>query len=205
MGSVELVARRLDMAPVRPDDLLCDTSCLSCERLSLLPGAPGAASVGVVRSTPTPRSNVFRRPLLLLPAVIAAIALPVAPALAGEGDGTAPTPSDPSAPAAPAAPAAPSAKLKASHSCRSGKKATASVSGAGITSVAFHLDGKLVKTVKKASAGGRYSMSMSCSRLRTGANRGRAVVKFAQGASPASQTLGFQITRARAASPRFTG
>jgi len=128
-----------------------------------------------------------RRPLLLLPAVLAAIALPVAPALAGEEDDST------------------SATLHASQGCVSGDRAKADVTGDNIDSVAFFLDGNHVKTVTRANSAGRFAISMNCAHLRVGAHRARAVVTFAEGSSPASQTLRFQITRSRQGTARFAG
>lgn len=125
---------------------------------------------------------MIRRSLLVLPAVLAASALPVAPALAGEDDG-----GDSGA-----------AKLHASSSCVLGQPAKAVVSGDGIVSVAFYVNGKLVKRDSSA----RYTMSMRCARLHVGANRASAVVTSAEGSR---QVLRFQITRLSQASPRFTG
>jgi hypothetical protein len=131
---------------------------------------------------------VFRRPMLFLPAVLAAIALPVAPALAGEDD-------DDSG----------SAALHASQGCVSGDRAKAAVTGDDIDTVAFFVDGKLEKTVTRPAVTGRFVFAMRCSRLSVGAHRARAVVTFEEGSSPARQTLRFQITRSRQGSPRFTG
>ena len=129
-----------------------------------------------------------RRSVLVLPAVLAAIVLPVAPALAGEdGDD------------------APSATLHATQGCVSGDHATAAVTGVGIDQVAFFLDGNHVTTVTRANARGRFSMTVTCAHLRLGAHRARAVVTFEAGASPARQSLRFQITRSRRAAPRFAG
>lgn len=127
-----------------------------------------------------------RRSLVLLPAVIAVLAAPVAPALAGEDDDS-------------------SATLSAPQGCVRGEHATAAVSGDGIDSVAYFLDGDHIKTVTRPNAEGRYSLRMNCEHLRMGAHRGRAVVRFAEGSTPARQTLRFQITRARQGSPRFAG
>jgi hypothetical protein len=87
----------------------------------------------------------------------------------------------------------------------SGSHASATVTGTNINTVAFFVDGKLVKTVTRPSASGRFSLSMACARLSVGAHSARAVVTFQQGTSPARTTLRFQITRARHTSPRFTG
>jgi hypothetical protein len=126
---------------------------------------------------------VFRRPMLFLPAVLTALALPVAPALAGEDDGSGPV------------------RLHASQGCVSGDRAKATVSGDDIDSVKFFVDGKLVKTVTEATSRGTFVFSMRCARLSVGAHRARAVVSE----SGSNQTLRFQITRARQASPQFTG
>jgi hypothetical protein len=128
------------------------------------------------------------RHLLLLPALLASLALPVAPALAGEdGDSG-------------------SATLHAtSQACEAGHQAKAWVSGDNIENVAFYVDGKRVKVDFVENAAGRYPLSMSCSRLSVGAHVARAVVTFTEGSSASSKTLHFQITRARQASARFTG
>jgi hypothetical protein len=128
---------------------------------------------------------VSRRKLLLLPAVLSAIALPVAPALAGED----PDGSDDG-----------SAKLHASQGCMLGDHAKVAVTAPDADSVAFYLDGKHVKTVSPSSKG-RAVISMRCARLSVGAHRGRAVVS----SEDSTQTLRFQITRTRQGSPQFTG
>jgi hypothetical protein len=135
------------------------------------------------------RCPVFRRSLLLLPATVAALALPVAPALAGESpDGS----------------SSGSATLHVKQGCVSAQRAKATVTGTNIASVTYYVDGKRVKRVTTPS-GGRYVFSMSCSRLTYGAHRARAVVTFTAGTSPASKSMRFQITRVRQASARFTG
>jgi hypothetical protein len=121
--------------------------------------------------------------------MLGALALPVAPALAGEEPDT----------------SGGSAALHASQGCLSGHRAKAWVTGGNIDHVAFYVDGKLVKTVARPTAGGRFGFSMRCARLRVGAHRARAVVTFQEGSSPAHQVLRFQITRSRQTSPRFTG
>jgi hypothetical protein len=128
-----------------------------------------------------------RRSLLLLPAVVAALAAPVAPALAGEDDDDA------------------SATLRASQGCVSGEHASAVVSGDSIDTVTFFLDGNHVKTVTRPNDEGRFALRVNCEHLRMGAHRARAVVRFEEGSSPAGKTLRFQITRARQGSPRFAG
>jgi len=153
-----------------------------------------------------PRSLMSRRNVLLLPVVLAAITVPVAPAFAGEDDGEDPsnTPTAPADPNAPVTPAA--ASLRSSQGCMSGSHAKAVVTGEPIESVAFFLDGKRVKTVTRPDSASRFTYSMRCAHLRVGAHRGRAVVTFQSGATPASKTLRFQITRRAAQrSPRFTG
>jgi hypothetical protein len=139
------------------------------------------------------RFPVSRRFLLLLP-VFAAIALPVSPAFAGEDDGT-----------GGGGGGGNSATLHASQGCVSGPRTNAAVTGNNIAKVTFYVDGKRVKTVTQPNAQGRFAFSMKCSRLSLGAHRASAVVSFAQGSSPARQTLRFQITRAAQVSPRYTG
>jgi hypothetical protein len=133
---------------------------------------------------------VFRRPMLLLPAAIAALALPVAPALAGEPDDD----SDSG-----------TAVLHSSQGCVHGSHAKARVTGDNIDNVAFYVDGKLVKIVSRAGGDGGYRMSMRCSRLSVGAHTARAAVTFTSGTSPSRTTLRFQITRVAHGSARFTG
>jgi hypothetical protein len=137
---------------------------------------------------------VSRRSLLLLPALLAATALPVAPAFAGEDDPTVPPP------AATPGPVIVPAKLHVRPGCVLGTRAKVVVTAPGADAVTFSLDGKRVKTTNPSSRG-RAAISMRCSRLSVGAHRGRAVVSYAG----SRQTLRFQITRARQGSPRFTG
>jgi hypothetical protein len=131
-----------------------------------------------------------RRPLLVLPAVLAAIALPVAPAFAGEDDDD-----------------AGSAKLRAPQGCVTGDHTTtAAVTGDDIDSVTFWLDGDRIKTATRPNDAGRYSWTVKCKHLSAGAHRARAVVTFELGSSPGRRTLRFQLTRAQGSgSPRFTG
>jgi curli biogenesis system outer membrane secretion channel CsgG len=140
---------------------------------------------------------------------LAALALAVTPAFAGEEpDPTAAPPAQPS-PSPTPAPTAPvvhgSAKLRTSQGCLSNNEAKASVSGKSIASVAFYVDGRKVRTVSSPDASGRYTFTMSCSHLSIGTHRARAAVSFESGATPTQRTMLFQITRARAAIPQFAG
>jgi hypothetical protein len=139
-----------------------------------------------------------RRTLLLLPAVIAAVALPASAAMAGEDDPVMPPP----APAPEPGLVAGSASLHATDGCVSRARARVTVTGELIDSVAFFVDGERVKTVSEADASGRYKLTMACSHLSVGAHRGKAVVSFEQGVP---ETLRFQITRAKRQAPRFAG
>lgn len=128
-----------------------------------------------------------RRSILILPAVLTAVSLPVVPAFAGEDDGSGP------------------AKLHTStHACVAGHRVKAAVTGSDIDTVEFFVDGRRMKTVTRPAATGRWVFSMRCSRVSVGAHRARAVVSFTEEES-APQTLRFQITRVRQAAPRFTG
>jgi hypothetical protein len=154
---------------------------------------------------------MLQRSLLLLTAALAAMAMAVTPALAGEdpGDGSSPPAVTPPAPATPA-PAPPpattgSARLRTSQGCVAGNHAKAVVSGTSIKSVAFFVDGRRVKRVTAPDAGGRFTLTMNCAHLRVGAHRGKATVAFQAGVSPTRRTLRFQITRARQSRPQFTG
>ena len=131
---------------------------------------------------------MFRRTLVILPALLGALMLPASSALAGEEDGD-----------------SGSAKLRATQGCVTDDRARAVVTGDNIDRVAFYVDGDRVKTVTRPDASGRYVFSMSCSRLSAGAHRASAVVSFAEGSGAAHQTLRYQITRAAQVSPRFTG
>jgi len=129
-----------------------------------------------------PRSSLF-----LLPTLLAAVALPAAPALAGEEDDS------------------PSARLRATQGCVSGDRAKAVVTGDQIDAVGFYVDGAHIRTLVAPDADGRYRITMDCGDLSVGAHRARAVVWFAEGSTPARQTLRFQFTRPRQTAPRFAG
>ena len=150
------------------------------------------------------RFPVLRRSVLLLPAVLAALALSVAPALAGEDDGT-PPPAPAPAPSPAPVPVVGAAKLRVPLGCVSHTRAKAVVTGDNIDTVAFYVDGKRKKTVTSPTSGGSFVFTMSCSRLSVGAHTARAVVTYQSGTSPAQQTLRFQLTRSRQTSARFTG
>jgi hypothetical protein len=145
---------------------------------------------------------------------LAAMALAVTPAFAGEEpDPTAAPPAQPAPTPTPTpttpTPAVPvvahgSANLRTSQ-CLVANRAKASVFGKAISSVAFYVDGKKVKTVSSSDSSGRYTFAMSCSHLSVGTHRARATVSFRSGASPTTKTLMFQITRASAVSPQFAG
>ena len=153
---------------------------------------------------------MFRRALLLMTMTLAALALAVTPALAGE-DPDDPAASPPATQPAPAQPApAPlalhgSAKLRTSQGCLAENRAQASVNGSQIESVAFFVDGRKVRTVFAPDESGRFTLTMSCSRLGFGTHRARATVAFKSGVSPTSRTLVFQITRSRPVRPQFAG
>jgi hypothetical protein len=141
---------------------------------------------------------------------LAVLALAVTPAFAGEDDPD-PTPAPPAqpAPTPTPTPTAPevvhgSANLRTSQ-CAVANRAKASVSGSSIASVAFFVDGKKVKTVSSPDSSGRFSFTMSCSRLSVGTHRAKASVAFASGVTPGNRTLMFQITRSAAVSPQFAG
>jgi hypothetical protein len=129
-----------------------------------------------------------RRALPLLTAALA-LALPVAPALAGEDDGD-----------------AGSAKLHApSRGCTPGHRISAWVTGDNIDRVSFYVEGQLITTDRVAGSSGRYRVSMSCSRLHVGANTARAVTTFTEDTSPARMVQHFTLTRLSRAGARFTG
>jgi hypothetical protein len=126
---------------------------------------------------------VFRRQLLLVPALIAGLALPVAPALAGEDDGE-------------------SGTLDQVRNCVNHSRAKVTVSGDEVDAVVFYVDGRRVKAVDEATVNGTYVMSMRCRFLTPGAHRGRAVVTDTAGDN---STLRFTIARRAQTAPRFTG
>jgi hypothetical protein len=128
---------------------------------------------------------VGRRPLLLLPVLAGALALPATPALAGEDDGD-----------------SGSAKLRATQGCVSGNRAKAVVTGDDIDSVVFYVDGERIKRLTGPNSGDRFVFTMKCSRLDVGAHRASAVVTSSEGSRRA---LRFQITRAAQVSPQYTG
>ena len=96
-----------------------------------------------------------------------------------------------------------SATLLSAQGCLVANRAEASVSGTAIASVAFYVDGKRVRTVASPDRRGRFTLTLSCARLRFGTHRARAVVAFEAGIRPARRTIGFQITRSTRPSPRF--
>jgi hypothetical protein len=153
---------------------------------------------------------MFRRALLLTTMALAALALAVTPAFAGE-DPDDPAASPPATQPSPTQPApAPlalhgSAKLRTSQGCLAENRAHASVSGRQIESVAFFVDGRKARTVFAPDESGRFTFTMSCSRLGFGTHRARAAVAFKRGVSPTSRTLVFQITRSRPVRPQFAG
>ena len=128
---------------------------------------------------------MLRRSPLLLPVLLGAIALPAAPALAGEKDEGG---SD-------------STRLTATQGCVDGERTRAVVRGDDIDSVAFYVDGERVARLTEPNSGDRWTFSMPCSRLSYGAHRASAIVS----SGGARRALRFQITRARQVSPRFTG
>jgi len=153
---------------------------------------------------------MFRRFLLLMTMALAALAVAVTPALAGE-DPDDPAASPPATQPAPTQPAPVplalhgSAKLRTSQGCLAENRAQASVNGSQIESVAFFVDGRKVRTVFAPDESGRFTFTMSCSHLGFGTHRARAAVAFKSGVSPTSRTLVFQITRTRAVRPQFAG
>jgi hypothetical protein len=157
---------------------------------------------------------MYRRALLLMTMALAALAMTVTPAFAGEDPdptappATQPTPTQPSPTTTQPMPAPVvhgSAKLRTSQGCMAENRTKASVSGKAIESVAFFVDGRKVKTVSTPDASGRYTLSMSCRQLGFGTHRARATVAFESGVSPTHRTMIFQITRARQVSPQFAG
>ena len=118
-----------------------------------------------------------------MPVLLAGLALPVAPALAGEDDGN-------------------SAKLHELRNCVSHTRAKVTVTGADIDQVVFFVSGNRVKTVTRPTSNGTFVLGMRCSRLTVGAHRARAVVTDTSGDR---STLRFTITRTVLSSPRFTG
>jgi hypothetical protein len=98
------------------------------------------------------------------------------------------------------APSVGTATLRAQN-CITRARANVAVTGRLIDSVVFVVDGHRVDT----DTGGDFSFTMKCARLSVGAHRAKAVVSFQQGATPASRTLRFQITRSRQATAQFAG
>jgi hypothetical protein len=157
---------------------------------------------------------MYRRALMLTTTALAAFALTVPPALAGEDpDPTSPPAAQPTPTQPSPTPTQPtpvpvvhgSAKLRTSQGCMAANRTKASVSGKAIESVAFFVDGKKVKTVTTPDSSGRFTLSMSCRQLGIGTHRARAAVTFQSGVSPTHRTMIFQITRAQQVRPQFAG
>ena len=108
---------------------------------------------------------MFRRSLLLLPAVLVAAALPVAPAFAGEDD---------------------SASLHApSRACVSGHRVKATVSSDDdVDTVAFYVDGKRLKRVTEPANTGRFVRRACASREKSSSSRSGSTSTL-----PASRSL----------------
>lgn len=121
-----------------------------------------------------------------MPALIAGLALPVAPALAGEEDGEGPG----------------AGTLNQVRNCVDHSRAKVTVSGDEVDAVVFYVDGRRVKAVDEPTINGTYVMSMRCRSLTPGAHRGRAVVTNTGGDN---STLRFTLARTAQAAPRFTG
>jgi hypothetical protein len=135
------------------------------------------------------------RSLLVPLAVIAAIAMPVAPAFGGEEEGE-----DGGGGGGGGAPSA-----HASRGCVNADPddhVKVAVTGNDIVRVAFYVDGDLVKTDRSASPGGRYVLKMRCAQLSIGATGGRAVATLEGGER---QTVRFQIIRSAQDTAQFTG
>jgi hypothetical protein len=155
---------------------------------------------------------MFRRVLLPLTMALAVLAFAVTPAFAGEDpDPPAAPPTAQPAPTPTPTPSQPvpvltgSAHLRTSQGCMDGNRTKASVSGSRIESVRFFVDGKAVKTLTSPNDNGRYTFSMSCSRVGLGSHRARASVSFQRGVQPRHSTLLFRVTRARQVMPQFAG
>lgn len=155
---------------------------------------------------------MFRRVLLPLTMALAVLAFAVTPAFAGEDPdppaappAAQPAPTPTPTPSQPAPVLTGSAHLRTSHGCMDGNRTKASVSGSRIESVRFFVDGKAVKTLTSPNDNGRYTFSMSCSRVGLGSHRARASVSFQRGVQPRHRTLLFQVTRARQVMPQFAG
>jgi hypothetical protein len=156
------------------------------------------------------------RALLVSTTLIAALAIPATPALAGGDDPDAPAPAPPPtaqpgpvaapapAPETPASPSVASARLRATGTCAHGR-AGASVRGTEIASVTFSVDGRRVRTVTAPDDHGRFAFSMSCTAMRTGIHRGRALVTFRPGATAAHRSIAFRFARLPRVRPQFTG
>lgn len=119
-----------------------------------------------------------------MPALIAGLALPVAPALAGEDGGDS------------------AGTLDQVRNCINHTRAKVTVSGDDVDAVVFFVDGRRVKAVDEPTVNGTFVMSMRCRSLSPGAHRGRAVVTDTEGDN---STLRFTIARTAQTAPRFTG
>ena len=139
---------------------------------------------------------VFRRLVLLMTMALAASALAVTPAFAGEDPPTVPVPVPLPTPLPVPTPSDHSGSANLHfHGCIGTKRMRASVAGDDIDSVAFYINGKKVQTVSSDDDSGDFSFSMSCSRLHFGSNRGKAAVRFESGTSTSRKWLHFQVVR----------
>jgi len=99
-----------------------------------------------------------------------------------------------------------SAKLRGPTGCMP-RTAKVSVTGKRISQVTFTVDGRSKKIVKQADSAGRFGLSVSRAKLRTGTHRVRARVLFLAGSSATGKTLVMSLNKCRPAvvKPAFTG
>jgi len=99
-----------------------------------------------------------------------------------------------------------SAKLRGPTGCMA-RTAKVSVTGKRISQVTFTVDGRSKKIVKQADSAGRFGLSVSRAKLRTGTHRVRARVVFLAGSSATGKTLVMSLNKCRPAvvKPAFTG
>lgn len=99
------------------------------------------------------------------------------------------------------------ARLRGPSACPRTRVVAATVTGRQIRRVTFYVGGRKVRTVSRADARGRWTLSLPTANLRLGLTQVDARVEFVTASQTRTRTLRVGITRcaARVVRPQFTG
>jgi hypothetical protein len=104
-----------------------------------------------------------------------------------------------------------SARLRGPSGCPTSRIVRATVTGSRIARVTFYVDGRRVKTVRRADSRGRFVLSLRLSQLRVGPHRVSARVRFVEASGTPTRTYRMSVRRCgtqspgSAVRPQFTG